>query len=67
MIAQRYVNETIVVGYNLLAAPDEVSDNKLEDFYTRLITEIRLVDNNHILFLEGNSMGEDFDVFSNRW
>jgi len=68
-IAERYANENIIIGYDLLNEPiahyfDTAKLNPLlEPFYKRLVTEIRTVDKNHIMFLGGAQWDGNFDVF----
>lgn len=66
-IASMYVNETTVLGYDLLHAPDAPDDSDLESLYKDIIIAIRTVDTNHIIFVQGNDKGTDFGVFENRW
>jgi len=69
-LAQRYANDTCVIGYDLLGEPihqyiDTARFNKrLEPFYKRLVGEIRKVDTNHIVFLAGAFWSRNFDVFT---
>jgi len=68
-IAQRYANETIVIGYDLLNEPiatyfDASKFNpKLEPLYKRIVAAIREVDTNHIVFLGGAQWNNNFSVF----
>ena len=62
-IAERYSGEAWVAGYDLLNEPVmPVGYNNLDlrNFYRRLALAIREVDNNHILFIEGNNFATDF-------
>lgn len=62
-IAQHYATETAVGGYDLLNEPviQTASEQwKLKDLYQACATEIRSVDNNHVLFLEGNWYASSF-------
>ncbi|MCL1937867.1 MAG: glycoside hydrolase family 5 protein [Candidatus Azobacteroides sp.] len=67
-IAQRYANDTIVLGYDLLnepIAPDFKSLNAyLEPFYKRCIHAIREVDKNHIVMLGGAQWNGNFEMFA---
>jgi len=69
-IAQRYANDTIVIGYDLLnepIAPDFKHLNSyLEPFYKRCTKAIREVDKNHIVMLGGAQWDGNFSVF-NDW
>lgn len=65
-IANRYKENTIIAGYDILNEPCFVSDvDAFNDFYDKVIRKIRDVDNNHILFLEGDDWAKDFSVFKN--
>lgn len=71
-IAQRYHDENIIIGYDLLNEPvahyftDEIKDynQRLHLIYKQTINEIRKVDNNHIIFLNGSVWSGDFGVFN---
>jgi endoglucanase len=63
-IAERYKDETIIAGYDILNEPCFVSDkNAFNDFYEKTINKIREADNNHIIFLEGDNWSKDFSIF----
>ena len=70
-IAKRYKNEPIVIGYDILNEPiahyfvDEIEDynHKLFLLYKRIIKEIRQVDPDHAIFLNGSVWSGNFDVF----
>jgi len=62
-IAQRYVDEPWVGGYDLLnepVLPEGVTGYDLRSLYVSIRNVIRAVDNNHILFIEGNWYATDF-------
>ncbi|NQT63045.1 MAG: cellulase family glycosylhydrolase [Candidatus Marinimicrobia bacterium] len=62
-IAQRYVDEPWVGGYDLLnepVLPQGVTAQEFRSLYVNLRNVIRAVDNNHILFIEGNWYATDF-------
>jgi endoglucanase len=62
-IAQRYADEPWVGGYDLLnepVLPDGVTAHELRSLYSSIRNVIRAVDNNHILFIEGNWYATDF-------
>ncbi len=62
-IARRYVDERIIIGYDLLnepVTPDGVPGSDLRALYERLATAIREVDPHHILFIEGNFFATHF-------
>ncbi len=68
-IAARYSDESTVAGYDLLNEPiapyfDTVYLNpKLEPLYRRIVSGIREVDRNHIIFLGGAQWDTNFKVF----
>lgn len=70
-IAERYKNEPIVIGYDLINEPvahyfnDELDffNEQLFQLYKRAIREIREVDPNHLIFLNGSVWSGNFDVF----
>jgi aryl-phospho-beta-D-glucosidase BglC (GH1 family) len=68
-LAFRYRNEPAVLGYDLLNEPiahyfDTAALNpKLEPLYHKIVTEIRKVDRNHIIFLGGAQWDGNFKVF----
>ncbi len=71
MIAERYGEETHLLGYDLLNEPYVISDRQTEDdahliqeFYESATAEIRKKDMNHILFLEGDHFAMRFDCIS---
>ncbi len=62
-IAQRYVDEPWVGGYDLLnepVLPNGVTAQDLRSLYVNIRNVIRAIDNNHILFIEGNWYATDF-------
>ena len=62
-IAQRYVNEPWVGGYDLLNEPvlhEGVTAQEFRSLYVSIRNVIRAVDNNHMLFIEGNWYATDF-------
>jgi aryl-phospho-beta-D-glucosidase BglC (GH1 family) len=71
-IASKYHNDPIVLGYDLVNEPiahyfeDELDELNRELFllYKRIIEEIRKVDQNHIIFLNGSVWSGNFDVFN---
>ena len=68
-LAERYADEPIVIGYDLLNEPiatyfdREYFNPKLEPLYKRIVTAIRAHDPNHIIFLGGAQWNTNFDVF----
>jgi endoglucanase len=68
-IAAHYANEPAILGYDLLNEPTaHLSDTgqlnlKLEPLYRKIVTAIRQVDKNHIIFLGGAQWNTNFKVF----
>jgi endoglucanase len=66
-IALRYAREDHVAGYDLLnePLPEKFSRYKtgLEPLYREIISEIRAVDDKHIIFIEGANWATDFSMF----
>lgn len=62
-IANRYKNNAAVAGYDLLNEPIPGDPKKLLELYTLIIAEIRKVDQNHALFIEGTNFAKNFDMF----
>ncbi|HEY4149676.1 MAG TPA: cellulase family glycosylhydrolase [Chitinophagaceae bacterium] len=67
VIARRYKNQPWVAGYDLINEPAEPTGKKLFPYYKRLRDAIRKVDNDHILFLEGDRYATEFDRFTEVW
>ena len=69
-LADRYKNETIVIGYDLLNEPiPHYRDNKeelnklLEPLYKKITSAIREVDTNHVIFIGGAQWNTNFKMF----
>jgi len=68
-IAARYRSEPTVIGYDLLNEPiapyfDTASLNqKLEPLYRKIVSGIREVDRNHMIFLGGAQWDSNFKIF----
>ncbi len=67
VIAKHYKNQPWVAGYDLINEPGDPSSEKLFPYYKRLYNAIKNVDQNHILFLEGDNYAKDFSNFSEVW
>ena len=60
-IARRYKEEPYLLGYDLLNEPYLIpKDDRIDQFYQEVTAAIREVDQNHILFLEGDFFAMDF-------
>ncbi len=69
-IAEHYKDEVWIGGYDLLNEPKwnlPPNNQPLRDLYIRLTDTIRTVDNNHLLFIEGNWFATDFNGLSPAW
>ena len=69
-LADRYKDEIIVIGYDLLNEPlphylenKDVLNPLLEPLYKKITTAIREVDKNHIVFLGGAQWNTNFKMF----
>ena len=68
-IAAKYKDDAIILGYDLLNEPiahffDSSKLNPLlEPLYKEIVSEIRAVDNNHIILLGGAQWNSNFRVF----
>lgn len=60
-LADRYKNNTTVAGYDVLNEAVVADARLLNAFYARVIAAIRTVDQNHLLFIEGNHWAMDLD------
>lgn len=70
-IAERYHNEPVIIGYELMNEPiAHYFDNKeelfkhLEPLYKRAVKAIREVDTNHVILLGGAIWNSDFSMFA---
>jgi len=70
-IAQRYKNEPVILGYDIVNEPiahyfnAELStlNPALFSLYKRIVKEVRSVDKRHSIFLNGSVWSTNFDVF----
>ncbi|MBN1542324.1 cellulase family glycosylhydrolase [candidate division KSB1 bacterium] len=63
-IAERYADKEWIGGYDLLnepVLPPGYTNTHLRSLYMKIAQEIRKVDPNHILFIEGNWYATDFN------
>jgi endoglucanase len=61
-LADRYKDEPVVAGYDVLNEAVLHDTALLNDFYRQLIKVIRAADKNHLLFIEGNHWAQQIDV-----
>lgn len=67
-LADRYKDEEWIGGYDLLNEVNwDLGHNVLRDFYVRVTNEIRAVDSDHIIFIEGNGFANDFSGLTPPW
>ncbi|HTB99596.1 MAG TPA: carbohydrate-binding protein, partial [Ferruginibacter sp.] len=68
-LAQRYANEPYVGGYDLINETDWTlpGNTLLMQLMQNITTAIRQVDNNHILFIEGNNYANDYTGLTPKW
>lgn len=68
-LAERYANEPWVAGYDLINEPNWnlPGNTLLRTLYGEITDAIRAVDNNHILFIEGNWFANDFTGLTPPW
>lgn len=62
-LAERYAGQTWIGGYDLINEPnwDLPNGTMLRMLYQDIINAIRTVDNNHMVFIEGNWFANTFD------
>lgn len=69
-LATRYANETWIGGYDILNEPNwtfSKGNVPLRNLYIAITQAIREVDNNHILFIEGNYYATSFEDLTPAW
>jgi endoglucanase len=69
-IAERYVGEEIIAGYDLLnepVLPSGYDGDDLRNLYVEITDSIRLVDQDHIIFIEGNTYATNFSGLEPAW
>ncbi|MBI9039929.1 cellulase family glycosylhydrolase [Lutibacter sp.] len=70
-IAKKYKDEPVIIGYDIVNEPiahyfnDELDqlNHQLYLLYNRIIKEVREVDKEHMIFLNGSNWSGNFDVF----
>ncbi|KAK4505468.1 hypothetical protein PRZ48_003431 [Zasmidium cellare] len=63
VIAERYRGNPWVAGYNLLNEPCDEQHVRLPAFYERIEREVRAVDAEHVLWLDGNTFSMEWRGF----
>ena len=69
-LAERYVDKEWIGGYDVINEPHwDLGTNApaLRELYIRITDAIREVDNNHIIFIEGNYFATTFDGLMPPW
>lgn len=66
VIADRYRGNPWVAGYNLLNEPCDSEHWRLPAFYERIEKEVRAVDGEHILWLDGNTFAMEWKGFQEK-
>jgi endoglucanase len=78
-LAERYANEPWIGGYDLLNEPnwtfegkdkngkEDVSNRPIWDLYQAISKAIREVDTNHLIIIEGNGWGNNYNGFPGLW
>jgi endoglucanase len=71
-LSARYINDDRVAMYDLINEPNNVPSNPpIHDLFERMINAIRAQGDNHLLMIEGNGFGNNYDymepwTFTNR-
>jgi len=70
-IAERYKDKEWIGGYDLLNEtywyPLDPNNQPLRELFIRITDTIRVVDQNHIIFIEGNGYANDFNGLTPPW
>ena len=68
-LAERYADEPVIAGYDLINETNWEMTNgtPLRTLYERIMDAIRLVDQKHIIFIEGNWFANDFTGLTPPW
>ncbi len=66
-IAEHYKDQPWVAGYDLINEPADPSGEIVFPLFKRLYQAVREVDQNHIMFIEGNKYSTEFDIFTEIW
>jgi hypothetical protein len=68
-LAQRYAVEPWIGGYDMINEPnwDLPNGTMLKQLYVQITDAIRTVDNNHIIFVEGNWFANDYTGLTPPW
>ena len=78
-LAERYANEPWIGGYDLLNEPnwtfegkdkngkEDTSNQPIWELYQAITKAIRAVDTNHLIIIEGNGWGNNYNGFPGPW
>lgn len=67
-IAERYKNEEWIGGYDILNEPNwNLSGSEIRDLYVNITNAIRIHDQNHIIYIEGNWFANDYTGLTPPW
>lgn len=68
-LAERYVNEPWIGGYDLINEPnwDLTGNTLLRQLYVDITNAIRQVDTNHMIIIEGNWFANDYNGLTSPW
>jgi len=72
MLARRYRDETVVMGYDLLNEPlpnewQHVYREELATLYKELTAAIRSIDQQHLIMYEGSHWATNWEIFTEVW
>lgn len=66
-IADHYVGNPFVAGYNLMNEPADESCAVVGPVYERILEAVRRIDPDHTIYLDGNTYSTQFDIFEQVW
>ncbi|MCF8378654.1 MAG: carbohydrate-binding protein [Bacteroidales bacterium] len=70
-LAERYADEPWIGGYDLINETNwtfpQGNNSQMRSLYGRITDSIRSVDNNHIIYIEGNSFANDHSGLTPPW
>ncbi|WP_114437143.1 carbohydrate-binding protein [Marinilabilia salmonicolor] len=70
-LAERYADEPWIGGYDLINETNwtfpEGNNSQMRNLFGRITEAIRMVDQNHIIFIEGNGFANDFSGLTPPW
>ncbi|MBD8488025.1 cellulase family glycosylhydrolase [Echinicola sp. CAU 1574] len=62
MLARRYINDDRIAFYDLINEPNNVPSNQpIHNLFERLINKIRSLGDTHLIMIEGNGWGNNYD------